>query len=339
MLSALTQSGMVNATRARARTRKFGGQTFNVVEVLPTNVNLNVVLAPRGTGYISRVTPDGGDGGNQRGNYAVDWSVPLTGYPTYIASGNYSTSFGQASKASGAHSIAGGYFNNASAQYSISLGHNGTSSASFSSVLGGSSGTASAQGSTVAGGFQGVAGGTYAFIGAGYGNSAGGSVSSAFGYQASAPLFGQSANAGGMFAAAGDAQASRLVAHRASAADTTPVNLFLDGSSARITIPANTTWDFTINIIARTPTATGTYARFVRSGILHRGVAVGTTTIVTNGGLSIDQGSASDLPPSGWAVAVTADTTNGALDIQCTGSATSAARWVARIELTEVAYA
>lgn len=41
-----------------------------------------------------------------------------------------------------------------------------------------------------------------------------------------------------------------------------------------------------------------------------------------------------------YSTAITADAVNGALDIQCTGSAAAgAARWVARVELTEVAYA
>jgi hypothetical protein len=102
-------------------------------------------------------------------------------------------------------------------------------------------------------------------------------------------------------------------------------------------IPANTAWAADITIIARTTTAGAAYAVFRRQCLVWRGVAVGTTVCSTEITIGTDQGSNATLPPTGWVVAITADTTNGALDIQCTGSAAAgAARWVAQINLTEV---
>ena len=303
----------------------YSGRTFAKLAAIGTNIS--VVLAPTGTGYISAQMPDGtATGGNQRGNYSVDLTFSrsvatkvASGVGSFAAgadagaTGNGSWAFGQSGGttiASGTNSIAFGYNNSSSGDSSISIGN------------------------------LCIASGNYGSVAIGYATNATGVSSLATGDRTSAPLTGQHAHGSGNFAGVGDAQISRLVARRATAADATPVNLFLDGSSARLTIPANTAWAADITIIARTTTAGAAYAVFRRQVVVWRGVAVGTTVCSTAVTIGTDQGSNATLPPVGWAVAITGDAVNGALDIQCTGSAAAgAARWVAQVTLTEVAYA
>lgn len=271
--------------------------------------NSSVVIGPTGTGYISANMPDGSPTyGNQRGDYSVDLQLSRSS-AFRVASGSYS-------------SIVGGLNNGSAGNYNV-VGGSGNVSAGSYNLIGGNTNSGT-------GSYGGIFGDN---------NLGSGDYTLTSGKYAVGSLYGQRAHAAGFFAAAGDAQVSTLVARRATAADTTPVNLFLEGSSSRITIPANTTWLAVISIIARTTTAGAAYASFVRQCIVHRGVAVGTTVVSTAITIGTDQGSNATLPPTGWAVAIAADATNGALDIQCTGSATAAARWVARIDLTEVAYA
>jgi hypothetical protein len=55
--------------------------------------------------------------------------------------------------------------------------------------------------------------------------------------------------------------------------------------------------------------------------------------------IGTDRGSNAGAWPAGWAFAITADTTNGALDLQVTGAAATNIRWVATIEWAEVTFA
>lgn len=58
----------------------------------------------------------------------------------------------------------------------------------------------------------------------------------------------------------------------------------------------------------------------------------GTTTLVSSNIQTFDDG-------NGWTVALTADNTNNALAITCTGEAAHNIRWVANIQTSEVTYA
>ena len=58
----------------------------------------------------------------------------------------------------------------------------------------------------------------------------------------------------------------------------------------------------------------------------------GTTTLVSSNIQTFDDG-------NGWVVALTADNTNNALAITCTGEAAHNIRWVANIQTSEETYA
>ena len=308
-------------------TATYSSQTFARVLVNDAATNVNVVFRPKGNGYFSLLMPDGTTtGGNQRGQFAVDLNTRLTA-ADFIASGAGSFGAGYNGRASGAGAFCfSGVVGGATASGVTALAFGGNASGVSAISLGiGSVNQAT---------------GDYSVALGGYDCRASGYDSFAHGFAALANKRGQRAHSTGSFSAQGDAQLSDLLARNSTGANSTPVTLFLDGSSARITIPANTAWAVDVTIIARTTTAGAAYAVFRRQCIVWRGVAVGTTVCSTSVTIGTDQGSNAGTPPAGWAVALTADTTNGALDIQCTGSAAAgAARWVAQINLTEVTYA
>jgi len=254
-----------------------------------------------------------------RGQYAVTVST----YPdaSRTASGDLSVAIGgQAPSASASRGVAiGGSYATASGQYSVAIGGTSlTSGGTFSVAIGGSSSTATGYGSAVVGGASSSAPGAYGSVFAGR--------------YANAYLYGQHAYASGRFAANGDAQGSRLVA-RNTTSGTTPADLFLGGSSARLVLPANTSWGFTVSVVGRTTDAgagveQSGYYKF--EGLIKRDGASNTTLVgsVTKTVLAEDDAT--------WDVTVSADDTNEALDISCTGGTGDNTRWVATITLTEV---
>ena len=316
-----TGLGSVTCTAFAISQSTYSGRTLN--RILSDGTNESVVIGPSGTGYLSLLTPDGTTaGGNQRGDRAVDFNVSVSNAAN-IASGANSFACGADARASGSGSFA---FGNSGAS---------TIASGVSAIAMGIGASASAQASVAIGGYPTASG--FGAAALGYSVTASGASSSALGDRSNAYLSGQLACASGRFASNGDAQFSFLTARGSTAANSTPVNLFLDNVSSRIVIPANTSWAVDITIVARTTTAGAAYAVFRRQCLVWRGVAVGTTVCSTAVTIGTDQGSNAGTPPAGWAVAITADTTNGALDIQCTGSAAAgAARWVAQISLTEV---
>lgn len=307
-------------TRAQTRNHQFGGKRYWWADVSGNGGAgpINYVIPIKANGSFSLAQPDGVSC-NVLGTNAVDLSLHLAGFPANCASGAGSFAGGATVKASGVSSFCFGSSSQATGNYSVCFGLAttalGPSDVGFSSA---------------------AVNGSYSF-GAGFHVTVTGASAFGSGNSCNAPLYGQRAHAAGQFAVVGDSQLSSLVA-RNSTSNETPTNLFLDGSSVRLVVPANTTWEFEIHIIARTASATGTYAKFVRSGIISRNSTVGSTAIATVDTLGTDRGSNANTPPAGWAVAVTADTTNGALDIQVTGAAATNIRWVAHVMLAEVAF-
>lgn len=157
----------------------------------------------------------------------------------------------------------------------------------------------------------------------------------ALGYRSSPNQYGKLAYASGYFAASGDAQAGKLVLRRQTTT-TTPALLTTDGSSAGslyyVTLANNSAIAFTGMVVARQQAALGTSSAAWRiEGLIRRESTAATTTLVNTAITVI-----SNVP--GWAIALTADTTNGSLLITVTGTATNI-RWVANVDTTEVAYA
>lgn len=161
--------------------------------------------------------------------------------------------------------------------------------------------------------------------------SATGNQSIAMGNSAVASRYGQVAQASGSFGTAGDAQSSQYTL-RISTANATPAILALDGATAKLTLPVNSAWMYDINIVARRTDATGTFGAWNLKGLVTQDATAATTTVQSNSRTFV--GGSGLVAAS---VTVTADVTNGALQINVTGNAAQTIRWVATARITEVA--
>lgn len=188
-----------------------------------------------------------------------------------------------------------------------------------SAVSGGEYNEATGQGSAVGGGGNNTAGGLYSVV--------------AGGKDGSAVIAGQQAHAMGKFTNDGDAQRSDIVAN-VSTADATATELQVDGAAGAIVIPNNTTWEAQIRIVAREQGGARVATFWRRALITKDGTAASATLIADS---TPDPDLVTATTP--WSVALSADTTNGALKIDVTGEAATNIRWVAYISLVEVGYA
>jgi hypothetical protein len=158
----------------------------------------------------------------------------------------------------------------------------------------------------------------------------------AIGFYAKADTIGKYAYASNVFAATGDCQTGTFVLSRAST-NGTPVVLTADssapGNNDQVILPNNTAYAFTGTVVARQQAAGGTAsAAWKIEGLIRREGSAGTTTLVASTVTAIDN------TPS-WALALSADTTNGGLKIEATGAAATNIRWVATVQTSEVTYA
>lgn len=211
--------------------------------------------------------------------------------------------------------VGGGNNNNATAGYTtVAGGYVNTASGNIASVGGGSSNTAIGNYSTVAGGINNTASGNNSTV-------PGGS-------NAAATHDGEMAVAAGSFAQAGDAQRSVYVM-RNETSDATLTDLFLNGSSSRLTIPASRTVTFEILVVGRTSSGTSAGYRF--TGVIER---QGSATAFVGSPNKVILGE----DDSAWDADVVADNGNDALVIQVTGAAATTIRWVATVHTAEVSY-
>jgi hypothetical protein len=128
------------------------------------------------------------------------------------------------------------------------------------------------------------------------------------------------------------AQRARFVLRQATSS-ATPATLFLDGSSTRLTIPSNKVFGFTVNICG-TKQGLGEQAMFVRKGYI-KNVAGTTSLIGTIETIGTDIKTAGATTTD---VALTADDTNDALQINVIGVTGENWRWVASVDAVEISY-
>lgn len=258
----------------------------------------------------SAIVAGGGSGGE--GNNIAQSAGAL------IAAGN-SNSIG-ATSVSDRSAIVGGSLNTLDGQAAF-LGSGAGNSVSVN------------QGVLVGGAFNGVSG-YCGFVGAGVNNTAEGKSSAVVsGENGKALIAGQQAHAMGNFSNDGDAQRSHVMA-KVATTDGTVAELEVDGAAGSIAIPNNTTWEAQIRIVARQQGGTRA-ASFWRRALISKDGTAGSTALVAESTPDADLTSAS----TPWSVALSADTTNGALKIDVTGEAATNIRWVAHISLVEVGYA
>ena len=267
--------------------------------------NVSVSIVPKGTGAFTLAVPDGtATGGNARGANAVDIQS-LRDDATRVASGQEST-------------VVGGYANTASGFRSTCVG-------------GGAFNAATGTRSTVVGGQQNSANGGWSIVIAGTASIANGENSIASGVGALTDRHGMRAHAFGIFAATGDAQIVSFVM-RMKTTNNTPTSLGLNGAtSTRLTIPSGKVLSALCRICGIKSDGSAV-ANYVRRVVIKN--VGGTTSLVGSVetiGTDIEDNASTD-------VAITADDTNDALQINVTGIAAETWRWVAVVEGLEIAY-
>lgn len=320
--------------RLVARLRSDGvNSTTPVTEINGGNISAtdaDIALVVKGAGAILANVPDGTVvGGSKRGQLATDLQKLRT-ISTRVASGtnsgilsgsnNGATSLGSA--------VVGGDSNTATNSYAfVGGGTFNTASGFYSAVLGGNSNLATATNSVVAGGSSNVADGTNSCI-------LGGRMGSTRGINGfhvfpacNAPIA----------SASGVSQSGLLVIAR----ETTSASATVLGSTSsaassnnQIALPSNSAYSFSGEVIAGV-TGGGDTARWTINGAIKRGAAAASTALVGTPTVTMTH---NDAGAAAWTVAVTADTTNGALAVTVTGAAATTIRWVCRINTTEMTY-
>lgn len=320
------------------------------IQATGATTNVSVSIVPKGTGAFCLAVPDGtSTGGNARGANAVDLQTARSA-STQVASGASSTLIGgENGTASGIRSVSiGGGI--ATASSAIAIGSNGESGAAsvasgLRSPIAMAGGSATGSYDPIAIGYATVATGTYSSIAIGaqcqatgdntsiaIGQSAiaSGTVSIAMGNGSRADRDRQKAWAVGFFGVGGDVQEVTFgLSNRTT--DATPITLFSNGSSTRLTIPSGKAMFCTIKImgIKSDGSAAACYMRKV--AIKNVGGATSLVGSVETIGTDIEDNASTD-------VAITADNTNDALRIDVTGITGETWRWAAVVDGLEIAY-
>lgn len=232
--------------------------------------------------------------------------------------GNNSSSYG----ATASNALAIGYQARASSTYSIAIGQ-GCSALVYGSVAIGSAALSQI-------GNYATAIGRLTTCSASCGTALGN------GSNVSSTRFGVISHASGTFTTSGDAQESFSVARRQTT-DATATSLLLDGLTATYkcgTIPNNSAWVFEGHIVGKTSGAGSAIALKV-SGAIKRGGNASTTALVGTPSVSVV---AADSALSSATASVSADTTNGTLDILVSGVAATPIDWVIGLKTTEVTF-
>jgi hypothetical protein len=269
-----------------------------------------------------------------------------SGYRSVIGGGGFNRTFGTSSF------IGGGGGNIACGGNSTIVGgQSNTTLACRAFIGGGASNCACGVYSTIGGGNANQAIGYCSFIGAGWNNRTCGNRSAIVGgignvttgcyssivggISACAPRFGQrSFSSGGWigFGGCGVSQQIDLVG-RNTTTDATPVNIFLDGSTQRISVLNETAMFVTINIAGITSGGTSA-AHYIRKVAIKN--VGGTTSLI---GASPISTIGTDVEDNAlYDVIITADNTNSALDIQVKGVVGDTMRWTVHIEGVEIKY-
>ena len=265
-----------------------------------------------------------------------------------VASGSGSLALGNVSRSSGAQSISlGDSYASGTDSFAAAIANNTSSygATGANSIALGKQNKSTATISTAIGGQNNVASNNYAFV-TGNGSTASGYASLSLGHETTASdfytvatggksvaaLYGKVAHASGNFSANGDAQGGQFIL-RADTADATATVLTANNSTAgstnQIVAASDTciTFDGTITAMQNGAQA---YASWKIEGLL---VNDGGTTTLANSATTVISNA------DGWGMALSADNTNNALAITCTGEASHNIRWVANIRTTEVTYA
>jgi len=294
------------------------GTNFQTIAIRTSGQSANSVALGNNSGGTPSVAITGAGAMALGGSYA-------SGTDSFAAAiANNTSSYG----ATGANGVAIGPSAKSSGTSGVAIGRSTLASGSLGAVaIGG-------YGSTTASGDGAIA------IGGGYsGNGAVAAVqgSVAIGDNAYVPTTsGKYAFTSSGSFAQGASQTGMVVLRRATT-DATASTLGSDGSAGgagnQLILPNSSAYTFTGIIVARQSAAGGTAsAAWKVEGLIRREGTAASTTLVASTVTAI-----SNVPA--WAIALTADTTNGGLAVTATGAAATNIRWVATLNTSEVTYA
>lgn len=276
-----------------------------------SQTNSSLVLTPKGTGaLIAGPKPDGtATGGNARGDNAI-----------CMVSGRSAAT----QVSSGAQSVAIGYRATASGQYGVALGQ--ATASSVNTFATGTSATAAGQYSAAIGRSI-SASGNYSYV-LGNFSTASAAQSYALGGDSRADRIGMMSYSYSGFSGEGTAQRAWFVM-RGKTTTNAAVELFLDGSATRLTIPSGKYLTGTINIAGIKSDGTAA-ASYIRQFSI-KNVAATTSLVGTVNTIGTDEA-------AGTSISITANDTNDALKVDVTGITLETWRWVAAVDVVEVAY-
>jgi len=262
----------------------------------------------------------------------------MSGAPS-LASNSLAVAIGWAT-ASGSGAFAVGNNSQATATQLNSVAISGNATATYSTAIGKSSDNANASASGSGGiGLSGALAQGQDSLAVLLDARSVGANSVAIGSRARANEIGKFAFANGRFSVAGDVQSGTFIL-RSDTTDATAEALTSNNSTAgttnQVILPNNSAYSFSGTIIARQQASAGSdYASWEIKGALLRD-ANAASTVLGNG---IVNKLYATSGASAWAVALSADTTNGGLKVEVTGAAATNIRWVATVNTSEVTYA
>ena len=136
----------------------------------------------------------------------------------------------------------------------------------------------------------------------------------------------------GNFNVDGDAKAGTYTL-RNQTQNSTPTELFIDGSTVRLIVADNAVWTYEILITGKRIDAGQEAASIKIVGAISRNTGASSIFMVGNPSRTI-MGRTDPL----WTAAVAADTVHGSLQVLVTGAAGKVIQWVARVTTTEIIY-
>lgn len=134
----------------------------------------------------------------------------------------------------------------------------------------------------------------------------------------------------GNFSSDGDAQTSLFILRGFSSDDST-TELYLDGASSKLILKNNTSYFFTVKLLARA--SDGNTAAMVVDGAAKRGANASTVTLIgkPHNRVVYDEIGIGDMQ---FDVSIS----NGAFRFYAVGKSATNIRWLGRVELSELSY-
>jgi hypothetical protein len=304
--------------------------TVPVVSLTATNAatNVDAALRVKGTGALLAQVPDNGtSGGSKRGTNAVDLQMSRNAAGQVASGPNAFSGNGKNNTVSGDSAGNGSGSGNTVSQ---TCGYNGGGIANLVSGVvgangGGSSNTLSGDYSSNPGGTNNTVSGTRASCTGGSDNTSDGQKSRAGGYGAQTRgIDGCDAFASGKpFTNLGDAQKFDLVMG-VQTSNGSPANMSVNGAGVGlVALPNNSDLLVDCQVVARQNT-TGDSKSWTFAAHIKRGANAAATSLVAAVTPTVVANAAG---AAAWTIAVSADTTNGALNLQVTGEAGKTIRW------------